>query len=348
MGVFTAYRKDIEVTADPQIEQVLALARTGDPAALKIFAGMTFRQAAPGATFADGAQAYELAAAQGDGEAAYHLSAVISAGAGVPKDWRRAMDLLGAAAAGGWEPARRQVAVLTAQAATGRPAPDPVSDAADWRAAAAAIDLDRWLRPPPGVVFSQSPHIRVFAEFIPEPLCGLVIESARGKLAAAPLYAADEHGNVVGGHRNNRAAFIDWMEGGVAVNIVRERMAAALAVDTSGMENLSVLNYRPGERFLPHYDFLDETLPGHATAIALYGQRIATFLVTLNDAYEEGGTYFTALGQALRGGTGDGICFLNVGADGKPDLSSQHAGLPPTSGEKWIISQFVRAPPRAP
>jgi len=32
----------------------------------------------------------------------------------------------------------------------------------------------------------------------------------------------------------------------------------------------------------------------------------------------------------------------NVGTDGEPDLASVHTGRPPSSGEKWILSQWIR------
>jgi hypothetical protein len=37
--------------------------------------------------------------------------------------------------------------------------------------------------------------------------------------------------------------------------------------------------------------------------------------------------------------------FNNVDADGAPDHDTVHAGTPPTSGEKWVLSQWVRTRP---
>jgi hypothetical protein len=34
--------------------------------------------------------------------------------------------------------------------------------------------------------------------------------------------------------------------------------------------------------------------------------------------------------------------FTNVLPDGSPDRRMSHAGLPPTAGEKWLFSQWVR------
>ena len=38
----------------------------------------------------------------------------------------------------------------------------------------------------------------------------------------------------------------------------------------------------------------------------------------------------------------DALLFLNVDARGQPHPQSLHAGLPPTRGEKWVLSMWVR------
>jgi hypothetical protein len=44
---------------------------------------------------------------------------------------------------------------------------------------------------------------------------------------------------------------------------------------------------------------------------------------------------------------GDAIYWANVDDSGRPDRLTRHAGLPPTSGEKWIFSQWLRSQPQA-
>jgi hypothetical protein len=36
------------------------------------------------------------------------------------------------------------------------------------------------------------------------------------------------------------------------------------------------------------------------------------------------------------------LYFVNALPDASPDLRTVHAGRPPTAGEKWIVSQFIR------
>jgi hypothetical protein len=39
---------------------------------------------------------------------------------------------------------------------------------------------------------------------------------------------------------------------------------------------------------------------------------------------------------------GDALMFANVDLAGNPDRRTLHAGLPPTRGEKWVLSQWIR------
>lgn len=39
--------------------------------------------------------------------------------------------------------------------------------------------------------------------------------------------------------------------------------------------------------------------------------------------------------------------FSNTDPAGAPDYATLHAGLPPTTGEKWLLSQWIRSKPVA-
>ncbi|HVV64565.1 MAG TPA: 2OG-Fe(II) oxygenase [Rhizomicrobium sp.] len=75
------------------------------------------------------------------------------------------------------------------------------------------------------------------------------------------------------------------------------------------------------------------------------GQRVATFLVYLNDDFDAAETSFLRLDWRYRGQKGDAILFWNVDQAGVPDSATLHAGLAPTRGEKWLLSQWIRLPP---
>jgi prolyl 4-hydroxylase len=98
---------------------------------------------------------------------------------------------------------------------------------------------------------------------------------------------------------------------------------------------MQVLSYAPGQQYHQHSDALPNVPPGQ--------QRVLTFLVYLDEAYDGGETAFPALGLNVRGRTGDGLLFRNASHDGTPDPRSVHAGLPVTRGVKHLASRWIRA-----
>ena len=109
-----------------------------------------------------------------------------------------------------------------------------------------------------------------------------------------------------------------------------------------------VLHYDVGQQITPHFDFIDVNAPDYEQQIREQGQRMITFLLYLNDDYSGGETTFPELGLVNRGAPGDGLYFINAHPDGAADRNMLHTGSPPTAGEKWIVSQFIRNIPLRP
>jgi hypothetical protein len=134
----------------------------------------------------------------------------------------------------------------------------------------------------------------------------------------------------------------------VVLSLIRDRIAAVVGAPASHFEIAKLLHYLPGEQFALHADFIEAKTPDLARELAARGQRYATFLIYLSDGYEGGATQFPRLSWQYRGGRGDALLFSNVDASGAPDYDTIHAGMPPTSGEKWVLSQWVRTRPVGP
>jgi prolyl 4-hydroxylase len=131
------------------------------------------------------------------------------------------------------------------------------------------------------------------------------------------------------------------------LSLLRERMAPLAAAPVAMFEGAKVLHYEPGQRFALHADFLEITTPALVREVEKRGQRVTTFLVYLNDDYDGGETDFPRLGFRFKGARGDALLFSNVDAAGAPDYKTVHAGLAPTRGEKWLLSQWIRNRPVA-
>lgn len=123
----------------------------------------------------------------------------------------------------------------------------------------------------------------------------------------------------------------------LVIHALNRRIAAATATDYAAGEPLHVLRYSPGQEFRPHLD----AIPGEAN------QRQWTLIVYLNAGFDGGETDFPELRIRTLGGKGDALVFRNALPDGTADQRARHAGLPVTSGEKWVASRWIRQRPYA-
>jgi hypothetical protein len=270
-------------------------------------------------------------------EAALRLATLSALGSYVEQSWSHALGLLVFAAEKGSAAARGQLQ-LFARRRLNDAEPDP----AEWRRLAASIDLATWMSPARSVSLHDDPAVRSFPDFTEDGVCSWLIERARGSLRRALVYDA-AHGHDIADHmRTNTAAGFDLMSADLVQVALQYRMAMSVGLPIDNMEGPTVLHYEVGEEITNHYDFLNPRSPNYQDEISRRGERIITFLVYLNDDYGGGETEFPKLGIRHKGVRREGLLFVNALPSGPPDLRMVHAGTPPTSGEKWIVSQFIR------
>lgn len=285
-----------------------------------------------------GASWIERAAERDHPQACERLAVMTAAGSCRERNWNAALALMARAARAGSPSARAQLAWLAAESTPGR-TPPRWSEAQAWPG---AIDLESLLAMPPKRAIAESPRLRAFERFASPALCDWMISAARGQLRRAQIYDGASGIAVLGSARTNRETDFDILQADLVLTLLRERIAAATGLPTAVMELTKVLHYRVGERFDAHFDYIDPAAPGLAAEIEARGQRLATFLLYLNDDYEGGETEFSAIGLRHRGRRGDALMFANVDLEGRPDRRSLHAGLAPRAGEKWLLSQWIR------
>lgn len=271
------------------------------------------------------------AARGGESRALARLAALTAGGAYVKQDWREALRLLGLAAAAGDAAARSQLRCLLH--------PDDVGAVADWARVASRIQLDFWLQPAQNVPLHEK--VRRIPQLAPLPVCAWLIARAQGRLQPALVYDAVSRSNQVHEMRTNTMALFDYSTYDVVQFLVQSRMSLTCGYPMQHFETPMVLNYLVGQQITPHFDFIDAQAADYARQIEEQGQRMITFLLYLNDAYEGGETTFPELGIAHRGVAGDGLYFINAHPDLSPDRSMLHTGSPPTAGEKWVVTQFI-------
>jgi prolyl 4-hydroxylase len=284
------------------------------------------------------------AAAKGRGEGAARAAGVVALGVGQAPNWQQALGWLCLSAEAGWEPSQRQLRALADDRTMARRTLD--SNAATWRALAQTVDLASWRKSLPAEFMSRDPVVAAAVGLARPELCEFFISQAAHRLEAARVYDPVNRQDIVVAHRSNTHATFDLRRVEFAHVLLQARMSAICGIPVQHLEAPAVLHYAAGEQISDHFDFVDpHSVPDYPAEIARNGQRVVTFLLYLNESYEGGETDFPKLGISHRGRTGCGLYFVNALADLTPDLRTLHAGRPPSSGEKWIITQFARSRP---
>jgi prolyl 4-hydroxylase len=251
-------------------------------------------------------------------------------GAGRPQNWERAFDLLEQAAHDGSTHARDQLRLLARNGGD------------NWAGLRASIDLPALLDVPQKISLSDRPRVRTMRGFATPDECNWVIRRLRDRLGPAMVWDSEHNVGKLDPARTSSAVELGVAEMDVVTELLRARISVATGLPEPIFESPQIMQYNVGQEFRPHYDHLDPDQPGNAADIARRGQRIATFIIFLNEDYDGGETEFPQIGIAHRGRTGDALFFANVTADRVPDPLTLHAGRPPTRGEKWIFSQWIR------
>ena len=272
----------------------------------------------------------DAAAERGDPDALERKALFEAVGCRRQQSWERAFDYLAQAAERGSQSAKDQLRILAR-----------VDDEArDWEAIRSGISIEKLLVPPDKQVLSEAPRLRVMRGFASAGECAWLVQQARERLR--PASAITESGaQTLRPGRTNRAIEYQLADMDVVVELVRARISFATRLPLPIFETSQVLHYAPGQEFRTHHDYLDPDNPAHAEHLQ-GGQRIATFLIYLNDDFEGGETSFPHLGINFRGKTGEALVFGNLAPDRMPDPRTQHAGRPPTRGVKWLFSQWIR------
>ena len=273
----------------------------------------------------EGIACLNRAAELGHAGATAQLALIAAFGVLRPRSLSDAIACLRRAAALGWMPARQELQLLARGA----------SD----------VNIATLAASPPARIVSESPRIRVFERFATPAECDWLIAHGRQDLRRALVYRHDAAGHHAADSRTNTEADFTFSNASVLLALLRDRIAGAAGLPTDQFEVAKLLHYEPGQQFKPHGDFQDASTPALAREIERRGQRIATFLIYLNEDYEGGETDFPRISFRYRGARGDALLFFNVDAAGRPDLNTIHAGRPTTRGEKWLFSQWIRSRP---
>jgi hypothetical protein len=276
----------------------------------------------------------------GDAEAAALMAVLHGAGAWIPQSWDKALDLLEASARLGSRRAQGQLQLLAGSK------PDEEIRAEDWARLRQSVDLGPWLTTPNRRVLWEEPRVRMSESFAPPGVGEWIIAQVRGRMRQALMYHGDTKQEVVDPHRSCSDFEYDLLGSDLILILIRNRIAAVTGLPVAAMEPPRVFHYALGQDIKPHYDRLNDGIGDYARS-GYKGDRIATFLLYLNDDFEGGELEFPLVGQRFKGKAGDALYFAHVDQAGTRERLSLHAGLPIRRGEKYVLSQWIHDRPLA-
>ena len=292
------------------VEQLRHAASSGDPEALFVLADMTWSGTIVEQDPARGRLLFEYAAALGHARANIVVTNLLGSGVAGKRDWPAALERLAAEA--------RQIQERKAGLDLLRAMPLDANG-----------DPMRVFEPK---VVSEQPLARLFERLLTPAECAYLIGVAEPLFRPSMVY--DKSGQTVRDPiRTSDGAGFNWLLEDPVIHAVNRRIAKATGTTYDQGEALQVLRYIPGQEYRPHFDFLE----------GVDNPRPWTALIYLNEDYGEGATQFVETGVQVRGATGDVLLFRNEGPDGLREPLAKHAGMPVTSGTKYLATRWIRA-----
>ena len=182
-------------------------------------------------------------------------------------------------------------------------------------------------------IISADPYIAVWRGLFNKAEYTYLRHVAAPHLKPAAIVDSHTGGGVLDSVRDSSTSSVPMIEEDLIVQDICAAIASATDSKARQGEQLAVLHYSPGQQYRPHYDAYPD---GYSSP-----QRLKTALIWLNDDFTGGETHFPRLDIAVRGQPGDMLVFTNTLADGSRDDRMEHAGLPVTSGEKWLASRWI-------
>jgi prolyl 4-hydroxylase len=219
-------------------------------------------------------------------------------------------------------------------------------DCNEWKQLRDAIDLDTLLAPPGLERVSEGASIGVSRGFATPAMCAWLIARAKDRLEPSMVNVAETGEMRQHPMRTAYTCAFGPDNRDLVIAVLQARAASIARAPIANHEAPNIISYEPGQQFGLHVDYIDPQNPRFARELAMLGQRIVTLVTYLNEDFDEAPTQFPALKLNVRGATGDAVIWSNVRPDGSPDQSTVHAGMPPTRGRKWVLSQWIRNRPQ--
>ncbi|GAB4517806.1 MAG: hypothetical protein Kow00133_02440 [Amphiplicatus sp.] len=206
---------------------------------------------------------------------------------------------------------------------------------------AALLESDETLDTTGKTLRENAPRIVVYEKALTPLECDYVICAAMPLLTPSAVVDPKAGAARQESFRTSEGCAIGVADLDLALFAIWEKLCGSIGAPVPNSELMGVLRYRPGQEYRPHHDYLPAD-DNDYSEVRRAGQRTHTLLVYLNDSFAGGETVFPRLGISFRGRAGDALYFQNTDEYGVPIEDSQHAGAVVSTGEKWMLTLWLR------
>jgi prolyl 4-hydroxylase len=188
------------------------------------------------------------------------------------------------------------------------------------------------------------PQVIVFDDVMSADECEALIAQSRDRLTRSTTVNPGNGSADVIHHRTSEGVWFQRCENALIEQLDR-RIAALMHWPLENGEGLQILHYQAGGEYRAHFDYFPPQQAGSALHTARGGQRVATLIVYLNDVLDGGETVFPEVGISVSARRGSAVYFRYQNSLRQLDPLTLHAGAPVRSGEKWIMTKWMRERP---
>jgi prolyl 4-hydroxylase len=184
------------------------------------------------------------------------------------------------------------------------------------------------------------PEIAFFNDFLSAEECDQLVRESAAKLLKSTVIDNDTGDRV---EHHQRISDGTWFNRGENefVSMIERRIAKLTNSEVHNGEGLQILYYKQAGRYDPHHDYFPANVGGEVH-MRTGGQRVATFIMYLNDVEAGGETIFPTIKLKFMPRKGSAVYFSYTNSTGQTDERTLHGGAPVLRGEKWISTKWIR------
>lgn len=188
---------------------------------------------------------------------------------------------------------------------------------------------------------TEQPALAVLGDVLSPEECAELIQLARPRLTPSTIVNPTTGQDVVAAQRTSLGMFFRLEENALIARL-DQRISDLMRRPLENGEGFQVLCYPAGAETKAHFDFLQPSNDANRASIARSGQRVSTLIAYLNDVERGGETVFPKLGLSVLPQRGNAVYFEYCNSRNQVDPNTLHSGNPVLSGEKWVLTKWMR------